>query len=51
MKRCIHQKKWFEGKIRCKYTGSIRWDCPASCKYFYPTLRFRLFGKRKGGTE
>ena len=48
MKRCIHQKKWYEGKIRCQCTGSIRWDCPINgCKYFYPTLWSRLFGKRK----
>ena len=51
MKRCIHQKKWCEDKIRCKYTGSIRWGCPVSCKHFYPTFWLRLFGKRKGGAE
>ena len=47
MKKCIYQSKskgW--GKIQCKYTGAIRWECDLKkCGHFHPTLIYRLFGK------
>ncbi len=46
MKECIHQKKHGKCKILCKRTGIIRNYCPIdTCKFFRPTLRYRLFGK------
>ena len=46
MKKCIHQKKAYGGKITCNCTGTVRWACDIrSCKLFRPTLRFKLFGK------
>ena len=46
MKKCVHQRRYGRCKIRCTYTGAIKGECPIRhCRYFRPTLRFRLFGK------
>lgn len=49
MKKCIYQRKYhYDGKIFCKYTGSIRRQCNiGECKYFKPTLRLKLFGTER----
>ena len=44
MKECVYQRK-YGCQIKCGYTGTIKNKCDFKrCKYFYPTLRYRLFG-------
>ena len=48
MKECIYQRKYGRCQIKCGYTGTIKnkEKCVLQrCKYFYPTLRYRLFGE------
>ena len=47
MKKCIYHRKSYYGLMICKATGTSRNECPkiGCCKYFRPTLRYRLFGK------
>lgn len=46
MKKCIYRKKYCSNKVICGYTGTVRYGCDINrCKYFRPTLLYRLFGK------
>lgn len=51
MKKCDYEEKYGRVMVKCGRTGTIRRRCDLKCcRYFKPTLRYRLFGEeRKGG--